>query len=173
MSRSLYFSTWFPSVCLSLVRLNKIRSSKCFSLSMMIITITHTYAHTILKSQEIHLTQFSSGAAHQWPADTDTADLYLHVNIRSLKSLLQFLRQLNSQTLFGTICINLTQYLITLTIKSLTCWRSLLDHLILVVGDVSRQAAGQEYPNELRGNRFNKYIELSKRRHSSNQNTPN
>lgn len=31
----------------------------------------------------------------------------------------------------------------------MTWGRSLLDHLILVVGYVSRQAAGQEYPNEL------------------------
>lgn len=41
------------------------------------------------------------------------------------------------------------------TIRSLTCGGSLLDHLILVVGYVSRQAAGQEDPNELRHNREN------------------
>ena len=35
----------------------------------------------------------------------------------------------------------------------LTCGRTLLDHLILVVGDVSRQAAGQEDPDELRRRR--------------------
>lgn len=37
----------------------------------------------------------------------------------------------------------------TRSCPSVTCGRSLLDHLVLVVGDVSRQAAGQEYPNEL------------------------
>lgn len=37
--------------------------------------------------------------------------------------------------------------------QSLTCGMSPLDHLILVVGYVSRQAARQEDPNELRQNR--------------------
>lgn len=34
--------------------------------------------------------------------------------------------------------------------KTLTCDGRLLDHLILVVGDVARQAAGQEDPDDLR-----------------------
>lgn len=93
----------------------------------------------ITNTQNIKISaQFAPGAARQWPEEKTHNRLCIRSKLQSV-----------------WWCS---------TLRSLTCIRQLLDHLILVVGYVSRQAAGQEYPNELKSSQR---TEALKQRHAS------